>query len=274
MTEGTIVLLGILIFAAAILYSSVGHAGASGYLAAMALVGVAPEMMKPTALCLNILVATISTVQFSRAGFFSWGLFWPFAIASVPAAYLGGTLELPGVYYRPLVGMVLVFAAIRLLTSKKIVLEQETQRPLVPICLIVGAGIGLLAGLTGTGGGIFLTPLVLFMGWAKPKQAAGVSAAFILVNSIAGFAGVLTVPQQIPAALPWWAVAATAGALIGSYFGSRRLQSLTLRRLLGLVLLVAAFKMFIDYAPSLKVVLEPESNAAHVGISLTNGDTK
>ncbi len=264
MTEGTIVLLAVLIFAAALLYSSVGHAGASGYLAAMALLGVAPDVMKPTALCLNILVATITAVQFTRAGFFSWRLFWPFAIASVPAAYLGGTLELPGVYYRPVVGAVLLFAAIRLLMSKKMGVEQEARPPFVPICLIVGGGIGLLAGLTGTGGGIFLTPLLLLMGWAKPKQAAAVSAAFILVNSVAGLAGALSGPNQIPAGLAWWAAAATLGALIGSYVGSRRLQSLSLRRLLGLVLLIAAFKMLVDYAPGRRQMLEPKFKSVSV----------
>lgn len=244
MSEGTIVLLVFLIFAMATLYSSVGHAGASGYLAAMALVGVASEIMKPTALCLNILVATITTIQFARAGCFSWRLFWPFAITSVPAAYLGGKIDLAPGYFGPLVGVVLLAAAIRLLLTRRTAIEREIHSPIIPICLVIGAGIGLLSGLTGTGGGIFLTPILLLMGWAGPKQSAGVSAAFILVNSISGLLGLLTGLQQLPAALPWWAAAATVGALVGSQLGSQRFQSATLKRLLGLVLLIAAAKMF------------------------------
>src|SRR6185503_13842233 len=144
-------LIAALIFIVAVLYSTVGHAGASGYLAAMALFGVAPAVMKPTALTLNIIVAIVGTIRFYRAGFFSWRIFWPFAIASIPAAFVGGWLTLPA--------------------------------------SIWGAAIGLLSGLTGVGGGIFLSPLLLVMGWAKTKETSGVSVTFILVNSIAGIIG-------------------------------------------------------------------------------------
>lgn len=243
MTAETIALLALMILAAAMLYSSVGHAGASGYLAAMALLSVEPAIMKPTALCLNILVASIATYQFARAGCFSWQLFWPFAVASVPAAYIGGAITLPGEYYRPLVGAVLLVAAIRLLLAKQPATEQEVKQPPLIVCLVSGAGIGLLSGLTGTGGGIFLTPLLLFMGWAETKQSSGVSAAFILVNSIAGLLGLLSAWPHLPSAIPWWAAAAVTGGLVGSYYGSRRLQSMTLRRLLALVLVVAGLKL-------------------------------
>ncbi len=245
MTTETISLLTLMILAAAMLYSSVGHAGASGYLAAMALLSVEPTIMKPTALCLNILVASIASYQFARAGCFSWQLFWPFAVASVPAAYLGGAITLPGEYYRPLVGAVLLLAAVRLLFAQPPAADAEIKPPHLVLCLVAGAGIGLLSGLTGTGGGIFLSPLLLFMGWAETKQTSGVSAAFILVNSVAGLLGLLSGWDRIPSAIPLWAVAAIAGGLIGSHYGSRRLQSVALRRLLALVLVVAGLKLVV-----------------------------
>jgi uncharacterized membrane protein YfcA len=243
LTTETVSLLAVLIFATAMLYSSVGHAGASGYLAAMALLSVDPAVMKPTALSLNILVASIATYQFARAGCFSWKLFWPFAVASVPAAYIGGAVTLPGEYYRPLVGVVLLFAAIRLLFAKQPAAQPQFKRPSMILRLVSGAGIGPLSGLTGTGGGIFLTPLLLFMGWAGTKQSSGVSAAFILINSVAGLVGHLSGLQHLPSAIPVWATAAVAGGLVGSYYGSRRLRSVTLRRLLALVLVVAGLKL-------------------------------
>lgn len=242
----TVVLLALLILVLAVLYSSVGHAGASGYLAAMALFGIAPAVMKPTALCLNVLVATIGTIQFARAGCFSWRLFWPFAAASIPAAYLGGAITLPGEYYRPLVGLVLLYAAVRLLLGKPKAVDVPVKPPRLLIGLATGAGIGLLAGLTGTGGGIFLSPLLLMMGWAQVKPTSGVSAAFVLVNSIAGLLGLLAVKPQLPDAIPLWAVAAGLGGIVGSYFGSRRLQTTVLRKLLAVVLIVAGLKLILS----------------------------
>ena len=245
MTAQSVAILTLLILAAATLYASVGHGGGSGYLAAMALFGVAPVIMKPTALCLNVLVASIVTLQFARAGCFSGSLLWRFAITSVPAAYLGGAVTLPGAVYRPLVGAVLLFAAFRLLFARSTAPAAQIKQPTVLVGLVAGAAVGLLAGLTGTGGGIFLTPLLLFMGWADNRQAAGVSAAFILVNSLAGLAGLISRWQPLPAAIPLWAVAAVVGGLVGSYYGSRRLQNATLRRLLGLVLVVAGLKLLL-----------------------------
>ena len=246
MTPDGAALLCLLIFAAALLYSSVGHAGASGYLAAMALCGVAPAVMKPSALVLNVLVATIATVQFYRAGRFSFSLLWPFAVASVPLAFVGGALTLPGTFYKPAVGLVLLFAAYRLLqVPREVDANPETKPVPLPWALVSGAGIGLLSGLTGTGGGIFLSPLLLFMGWAETRESAGVSAAFILVNSIAGLAGLLTKPVALPESVPLWAVAAVAGGLLGSGLGSRHLRSHTLRRLLSAVLVVAGLKLML-----------------------------
>ena len=167
------------VFLAAALYSSVGHAGASGYLAAMAIVGLAPETMRPTALALNILVATIATARYARAGQFDWRTLWPFALASVPAAFLGGVLHLPTTLYRPLVGVILLLAALELVRSARRSAAREADAPRsdVPVvpALLIGAGIGLLSGLTGTGGGIFLSPVLLFLGWAQTRKTSGVS---------------------------------------------------------------------------------------------------
>src|SRR5207244_8784154 len=169
----------------AFLYSSVGHAGASGYIATMTLFGLAPAVIRPTALVLNILVASIGAFQFWRAGYFSWKLFWPFALLSIPAAYVGGYLQPSAAVLRILIGIVLVFSAGRLLFRRTD--PRQTFTPSRPMAISVGAGLGFLVGLTGTGGGIFLTPLLLFCQWPHIQQAAAVSALFIRVNSIAGW---------------------------------------------------------------------------------------
>ena len=177
-----------LIFIAALLYSAVGHAGASGYLAVMAFLGTPPAAMRPTALLLNLLVATIGTVQFARAGFFRWSLFWPFALGSIPAAYLGGRLSLPGTAYRVVVGVVLVLSAARFVITLRAPDRVKRQVP-VPAALVIGAVLGLLAGLTGVGGGIFLSPVLLLAGWADLRTTAATSVTFILANSAAGLVG-------------------------------------------------------------------------------------
>lgn len=240
-----IILLSILIFAAGLLYSSVGHAGASGYLAAMALFGLAPEVMKPTALTLNILVATIATVQFYRAGFFSWNTFLPFAISSIPFAFIGGAMSLPGHTYKQIVGIVLLFTAYHFFRQRHAAILKASKPVPVLAAVISGAGIGLLSGAVGVGGGIFLSPLILFMGWAGTKQTAGVSAAFILVNSIAGLAGHLASVKYLPDAIYFWAIAALLGGIIGSHLGSRRFSNAIFYRLLGIVLVIAGIKFII-----------------------------
>lgn len=240
--------LPVLIFLAALLYSSVGHAGASGYLAAMALCGVAPEAMKPSALLLNILVGTIGTIKFYRAGCFSWSIFMPFALGSIPLAFVGGGIALPGTIYKQVVGVILLFAAYRLFlarTTDKAEGNQPVKPVSFPMSVGCGAGIGLLSGLTGTGGGIFLTPLLLFMGWAETKQSAGVSVAFILVNSVAGIIGHYSKVKGLPDQIVYWVIAAGIGGLLGSELGSRRLGNVTLRRLLAVVLIIAGFKLIL-----------------------------
>ena len=230
-------------FAAAMLYASVGHGGASGYLAAMALVGVAPDAMKPAALALNVLVAGVGTVLFFRAGRFSWVTFWPFAALSVPFAFIGGAVTLPDALYRPVVGAVLLYAAGRLLLRSS---GAVPSRPLpAAAALASGAGIGLLSGLVGVGGGIFLSPLLVLAGWADVRTAAGVAAAFIVVNSVAGLLGQAVQGVSIPPFLPALAVAALVGGWVGARAGSRRLPAPAVRRLLAVVLVVAGVKMVI-----------------------------
>src|SRR5438477_10011078 len=203
----------------AFLYSSVGHAGASGYIAIMTLWELAPTVIRPTALVLNILVASIGAFQFWRAEHFSWKLFWPFALLSVPTAYLGGYLQPSASVLKILIGLVLLFSAVRLIFHRSD--PRHVISPSRPTAIGVGAGIGFLSGLTGTGGGIFLTPLLLFCHWAHIRQAAAVSALFILVNSISGLSGYFAANQSIP----WLGIlltpAAAIGGILGSHLGSR-----------------------------------------------------
>ena len=225
----------------AFLYSSVGHAGASGYIAVLTLAGFAATTVKPVALVLNVVVAVIGTVQFARAGHFSWPLFWPFALLSVPAAALGGYLDLPADSLKPLLGAVLLFSAARLFLRKGD--PTEPRAPARGTALATGAGIGLLSGLTGTGGGIFLTPLMLLRGWSKAKQAAAISAPFILVNSLAGLGGHLGSGRPVPVFAWWLAIVAALAGLAGSHLGSRRIPVRGIQILLATVLIIAGGKL-------------------------------
>ncbi|MSR43267.1 MAG: sulfite exporter TauE/SafE family protein [Pedosphaera sp.] len=245
MNPEAVIALTALIFIAAALYSTVGHAGASGYLAAMAIFGLAPAVMKPTALVLNILVASIATAKFAKAGFFSWRTLWPFALTSIPMAVLGGSLKLEDATYKRIAGAVLIYSAVRLLLKPRLVTETEAKPPRLGIALLSGAGMGFLSGLVGVGGGIFLSPLLLLMKWEETRRAAGVAAAFILVNSIAGLLGHLASVREIPTAIPWWLLAAGVGGWIGAELGSRKLDQLAIRRVLSVVLLVAGVKMLL-----------------------------
>lgn len=239
--ELTTLLIILAIFVVAILYSSVGHGGASGYLAVMAFLAVAPAVTRPTALVLNLFVASIATIQFYRAGHFSWRLFWPFAIASIPFAFLGGMIHLPTNIYKIVLGLVLLFAAFRLAWSFS--KDAEVKQPQLWLALIIGAAIGLLSGLVGVGGGIFLTPVLLLMNWSETKTAAGNSALFILVNSAAGLAGNYAQVTVLPSNVWLWITAAVAGGIIGSLLGANKFNSLMLRRVLAAVLLFAAIKL-------------------------------
>ena len=245
MSDLVIALLAAGMLVAAFGYATVGHGGASAYLAALALAGVAPAEMRPIALVLNILVSAIGTYKFWRAGYFSWRLFWPFAVVSIPLAFLGGAITLPGHAYKILVGVVLIYAAWQLWHSARTGEEMRPVRePPLAWSMVVGAALGLLAGLTGVGGGIFLSPLLLMLGWAGTKQTSAVAAPFILVNSIAGIAGAFTVrAATLPAQVWILAVAVLIGGWLGAEYGSRRFANPLIRRILAVVLAAAGAKM-------------------------------
>jgi uncharacterized membrane protein YfcA len=231
------------------LYSSVGHAGASGYLALMALAGVAPEVMRPTALVLNVVVAVLGTWRFARAGLVSWRALLPLVAASVPMAFVGGSTHLSLSGYRKLVGAVLLVSALVLAWRawRNVVIVNSSPEPPVdiplPMALGLGGGIGLLSGLTGTGGGIFLSPLLLLGGWAGPRRTAGLAVPFILLNSSAGLAGLGWSNSSLPAGWPWFVLAVLAGGVAGTRLGTHRLAARELIALLAVVLLVASVKM-------------------------------
>ncbi len=240
--SGTELLLAACMFLGAILYTSVGHAGASAYLALMALFGMPPAVMRPTALVLNILVASLTSFRYRRAGLFRWRALWPFLVGALPFALLGGSLQISGDVYRPLLGAVLWIAAARLLWPREIKAAAEPRDPPVLVGAAVGAAIGLLSGLTGTGGGIFLSPVLLFLGWSNPKTASGVVAVFILCNSIAGLSGNIASVQALPSNLPLYAGSVLAGALVGTTLGIK-FRSTVILKALGLVEIVAGFKL-------------------------------
>jgi uncharacterized membrane protein YfcA len=230
-----------LIAAAAVLYSSVGHGGASAYLAVMALFGLPTAVMKPTALVMNLGVAGLGTVRFAAAGLVPWRLLLLICVGSIPAAYLGGLVTLPTRSHRLLLGAVLLFAALRLAIRQP---EQALRpRPSALPLAVIGVFFGFLAGVTGVGGGIFLSPLLILARWEEPRRTAGASAVFILVNSAAGLAGHLAAGGSVPAAaLPLTAVA-LVGGLVGSWLGARRLVPIAIRRVLAAVLVVAGAKL-------------------------------
>jgi uncharacterized membrane protein YfcA len=235
--------LSISVLVVAFLYSSVGHAGASGYLAVMTIFGMEQGLIKPTALGLNVFVAALATWQFYRAGYFSWSLFWPFALLSIPGAFLGGFLHLPPPMFKIVLGGVLLLSAGRFLIPKMV--EKAVNPPTRPLAIGLGGGLGLLSGLTGTGGGIFLTPLLIFMRWAETKTASAVSAAFILSNSVAGLLGSVSATKSFPQCALLLAGAAILGGTAGSYLGSRYLNAPTIRRLLAVVLMIAGIKLIL-----------------------------
>lgn len=229
-------------FLGAVLYTSVGHAGASAYIALMALFGVAPAVMRPTALALNVLVAAFTSLRYIGAGLFRWRTVWPFLLGALPFAFIGGAIQIPGAYYRPLVGIVLLIGGVRLLWPRPLTSNTEPVDPPVWLGALCGAGIGLLSGLTGTGGGIFLSPLLLFFGWSATRPASGIAAVFILCNSAAGLLGNFAAVKALPPDLPLYAVAVLLGAAVGTTLGIRFAVPAILRAL-GIVLLIAGLKL-------------------------------
>ena len=231
-----------LLLLVAFLYSSVGHGGASGYLALMAIFSIAPNVMKPTALLLNLFVSATSFIQFYRGNHFKWKLFVPFAIASIPMAFLGGLVLVDGAIYKKMLGALLLIPAIRFLLFPNFSVD-EIKKSNVALSLLIGAVIGLLSGMIGIGGGIILSPVLLLLKWTDQKQTAAISAAFIFVNSVAGLAGQLTKGIHFSVDMLSYVAIAFGGGLLGAYYGAHRFKQTVLKNVLSIVLLFAAIKL-------------------------------
>ena len=239
-----------LVFAAiAIVYASVGQAGATGYIAVMAIVGLSPDVIKPTALALNIVVAAIGTIRFAAAGLLTWRTCYPFAILGVPFSLLGGALNLPGIVYMPVVGLLLLLAAWQMIRPRRTASTPDpelTDPPFLP-SLAAGGIIGFISGVTGIGGGIFIAPLIISLAWASTRQAAAISANFNLLNSAAALAGAWATLPGLPPQLPLWMLAAAIGGLIGSWLALNRLPPAMLRNVLFFLLAVAGLRMLFGW---------------------------
>ena len=236
-----------LLFVIAFLYASVGHGGASGYLALMAIFSFSPQVMKPTALLLNLFVSTVSFIQFYRGGHFKWKIFLPFAIASVPMAFVGGLITIDGTIYKKILGLLLIIPIIRFLFFSNIKVE-EKKEPNIALSVLIGALIGFLSGLIGIGGGIILSPVLLLLKWTDQKQTAAISAAFIFVNSLSGLFGQLKKGIYFSADMYAYVAIAFVAGLCGAYFGSLKFRQTILKNTLGLVLALAAYKLLFTHA--------------------------
>lgn len=232
------------IFVIAILYSSVGHGGASGYLAFMALLSINPIIMRPAALILNIAVSGIALISFARNKHFKFNLFWPFVVTSLPMAFIGGLFTIETKVYKIILGVFLLIAIARMLLQLKI-RDDSKERVNIPAALFIGAVLGFFSGLIGIGGGIILSPVILLLGWANVKETAAVSAAFILINSLAGITGFVIKNPLPEMEITFMVFAGVVGGIIGSHQGSFRLNAVRLRKVLAAVLLFASIKLFI-----------------------------
>ncbi len=233
-----------LLFIVAFLYSSVGHGGASGYLALMAIFSIAPSIMKSSALILNIFVSGIAFFQYYRAGHFNWKLFFPFTITSIPASFIGSYVTIDDMAYKKILGVILIFPILRLsgLIGKE---SDDIKEVKFVYALIIGGIIGLLSGMIGIGGGILLSPIILLLHWGNMKQTAAVSALFILVNSLAGLSGLFSKGIVIDNTIFIWLAVAIVGGLTGAYVGSKKMEGKTLKTILALVLLIASVKLLL-----------------------------
>jgi len=243
----TIELFYLILFFVAFLYAAVGHGGASGYLALMALYGVAPEEMKPTALMLNLFVSLTSFIQYYRGGYFLKKLFLPIAAASIPMAFIGGMITVEENIYKRVLGVLLLFPVIRFFFFKNV--EDKDLKPSnLTIAIATGAVVGLLSGMIGIGGGIILSPILLLLHWTNQKQTAAISAAFIFVNSVAGLGGMLTQGISFTGDMVMYIVVAFVGGLLGAYFGSKKFNQDVLKYVLATVLLLASYKLLFTTA--------------------------
>jgi uncharacterized protein len=236
-----------LLFVVAFLYASVGHGGASGYLALMAIFSIAPDVMKPTALMLNLFVSLTSFIQFYRGKHFIWKIFLPLAIASVPLAYLGGRIHVDASIYKKILGLLLLIPIIRFYFFSNI--DVKEIKPSSPaLSLVIGAAIGFLSGLIGIGGGIILSPILLLLKWTDQKQTAAISALFIFVNSLSGLFGQMQKGIQFSANMYVFVAIAFAGGLLGAYFGALKFKQSILKNVLATVLVLAAYKLLFTQA--------------------------
>ncbi|MDD5140922.1 MAG: sulfite exporter TauE/SafE family protein [Verrucomicrobiales bacterium] len=237
------------VLAVAFFYSSVGHGGATGYLAALALLGVAPDSAKVAVLITNVLVASVAWWRFWQAGHFDWKILFSFAVASIPCAFLGSKIHISPQTYKIVLGAVLTVAGIVLLLRSRWQTDDVTLRKCyLPVALLVGAALGFLAGLTGIGGGVFLSPVLYLFRWVKPKTTGGIAAGFIVVNSIAGLVGAGWEKVTHAGPLLWLTLPAVIGALLGTHLGARRWSSVTFSRVLAGVLVFAGGKLLLEAA--------------------------
>jgi uncharacterized membrane protein YfcA len=234
-----------LLLLVATMYSLVGHGGASGYLAILSLAGLSVAMVSSSSLVLNLFVAGTSFAFYSQAKNFSWKLTWPFLLLAIPGSYVGALVRLTAESYSVLLGVVLVFAAGRLVWNSRS--PKDITEPEIWLACLIGAIIGVVSGMVGVGGGIFLSPVILLMSWADPKTTAATSSIFIFANSLAGLAGrgvqgSLAFPREM-----WiWIFICLVGAMVGGFLGSRKFTPDWIRYLLGMVLLTAAYKLLFE----------------------------
>ncbi|MEN9570483.1 MAG: hypothetical protein RL172_1714 [Bacteroidota bacterium] len=238
----TLFFIPLLLFVVAFLYASVGHGGASGYIAVLTIFGISMQQYRPVVLLMNTIIASIAFIQFYRAGYFKWQLAWPFLLSSIPMAYIGSQFKTSQQVYNLVLGIALLFPVLRLLIHS--FKEQGPAKPLaIPAALAWGAVIGIAAGFLNIGGGIFLSPVIILMAWGNTKEAAAVSSLFIVCNSLAGLAAIKFGSIQLSPAAYGWIGAAVTGGMLGAYLGSHRFNLATVRYILAMVLLIASVKL-------------------------------
>ncbi|RBN49250.1 sulfite exporter TauE/SafE family protein [Flavobacterium psychrolimnae] len=237
----------VILFFVAFLYAAVGHGGASGYLALMAIYGIAPEEMKPTALVLNLFVSITSFTHYYRGGYFKYKIFIPMAAASIPLAFIGGMMTVEENIYKRILGVLLLFPILRFFFFKNVE-DNELKSHKVFFAIFIGGIVGLLSGMIGIGGGIILSPILLLLHWTNQKQTAAISAAFIFVNSVAGLGGMLTQGISFTKDMVLYVIVAFIGGFLGAYLGAKRFNHNVLKYVLATVLLLASYKLIFTSA--------------------------